>query len=344
MDKKKLKIVSIIIISTMIIIGCCRTDKSQISKKIPILKGEYLGQNKPGSVPELFAPGVVSTPYYENSITFTPDGNEVYFALASIEVGRGNLFVIISIKRENMQWTRPQVASFSGKYVDGFPFITPDGRQLYFASYRPIEENKKPKKDWDIWVVEQTDHGWSDPKHLGANINTNNRESSPTVTTDGTLYFKRSGKGGSKIYYSRLINGHFEEAKMLSDSINSKYSNDHPYIAPDESYILFSSFRRPDGYGEADIYISFKNRDGSWSEATNLGDKINSRAHENCPIISPDSQYFFFNSYVKDSYQDYWATPLTYDQVINKLNEIKNGKPNIYWVESGVIKALKRNE
>ena len=223
-------------------------------------------------------------------------------------------------------------------------FLEYDKERIVICEKHADKENGKPKKNWDIWVVERTDQGWSDPKNLGTKINTDYRESSPSVTADGTLYFKRSGEGESNIYSSRFVDGRFEESKKLSDSINSKYSDDHPYIAPDDSYILFSSFRRSDGYGEADIYISFKNKDGSWSKAINLGDKINTRAHENCPLISPDGKYLFFNSYVKSTYQDYWETPLTYDQVLNKFNEIKNGMPNICWVESRVIETFKLNE
>ena len=50
------------------------------------------------------------------------------------------------------------------------------------------------------------------------------------------------------------------------------------------------------------------------------------------------------NSYVKDTYQDYWEIPLTYDQVIDKFNRIKNGMPNIYWIDSSFLEALRPNE
>jgi len=46
---------------------------------LPVLKGDYLGQIPPGDAPELFAPGIVTTRHYENSITFSPDGKHLFF-------------------------------------------------------------------------------------------------------------------------------------------------------------------------------------------------------------------------------------------------------------------------
>ncbi len=307
----------------------------------PMLKGPYLGQSPPGMTPELFAPGIVSTRHYENSITISPDGNEIFYAITSPTAGRGNLFVILFVKKENNRWTQPQVASFSGQYVDGFPCFSPDSKRLYFASYRPLKENEAYKRDWNIWVTERTAEDWSNPKSLGPAINTEDRESSPTVTTDGTLYFKRSGRTGSDIFRSRFTNGRYEEPEKLSDAINTETSEDHPFIAPDESYLLFSSWRRPNGFGEADLYISFRRSDGSWGQAENLGETINTNTHENCPIISPDGKYLFFNSYKKDQQKPFYDKALSYDEVMEKLDDIMNGFPNIYWVDAKIIDQFK---
>jgi len=129
------------------------------------------------------------------------------------------------------------------------------------------------------------------------------------------LYFKRSGGGMSNIFRSRFINGNYEEPEKLGDAINSDTIEDHPFIAPDERYLLFSSWRRPDGYGEADLYIS-----------------------------SPDGKYFFFNSYKKSEYNPFWEKPLSYDEALEKLDDIYNGFPNIYWVDAKIIETLRPKE
>jgi len=116
---KMIKISKIVsLISFILIIGI-----SQAQEKIsdfPVLKGPYIGQKPPGTIPEIFAPGIISTRHYENSITFSPDGNEIFYAMASPAAGRGNLFVILFTKKENNLWTRPRVAPFSGIIPGGF--------------------------------------------------------------------------------------------------------------------------------------------------------------------------------------------------------------------------------
>ena len=67
-------------------------------------------------------------------------------------------------------------------------------------------------------------------------------------------------------------------------------------IAPDESYMVFISFERPDGYGGGDLYISFREDDSTWTEARNLGEAINSEGLDYCPSISPDGTIFFFTT------------------------------------------------
>jgi Tol biopolymer transport system component len=81
---------------------------------------------------------------------------------------------------------------------------------------------------------------------------------------------------------------------------------------------------------------------GTWTEALNLGDKMNTSAHENCPVISPDGRYFFFNSYKREEQtHSYWLKPLSYDEMLEKLDTIYNGYPNIYWMSAIIIEELK---
>ena len=80
-----------------------------------VLKGPYLGQKPPGMTPEIFAPGVVSTGFDEMFTYFTPDARELYFQL-----WKAPFPVILVMKEENGRWTKPKVASFSGRYFARF--------------------------------------------------------------------------------------------------------------------------------------------------------------------------------------------------------------------------------
>jgi hypothetical protein len=106
----------------------------QEENNFPTLTGLYLGQKPPGTKPEIFAPGIISTGYHDGCITLSPDGRELFYHFGGL--GR---MVILHMKQEGNRWTAPQVASFSGKYRDGEPHFSYDGNKLLFRSNRPLE-------------------------------------------------------------------------------------------------------------------------------------------------------------------------------------------------------------
>jgi len=281
----------------------------------PILKGSYLGQAPPGMNPIIFAPGIISTAKGEFNSLFSPDGNEFYFTVAE----RGKNCKIMFAKLENKQWTKPRVASFSGVYNDMDPGISADGQTIYFGSSRSNDNTKK--EGCDIWEVVRKPKGlWSEPRNIGEPVNSTKNENYPTKTKNGTLYFQsngHSGSGGLDIFRSEYTNGKHSEPENLGSNINSEYNDFDAFIARDESYLIFSSSNRPGGFGSGDLYIGFKNRDGSWTKAQNMGSTINSSEIEYCPQISPDGKYFFFTSG-------------------------RSGNGDIYWVDGGFIEKLKR--
>lgn len=306
----------------------------------PVLLGDYLEQEKPDSISVIFAPGVISTGYHEQNVAFSSDGKELYFTM-SVPFQTYN--VIMFMKKENNQWTRPRVASFSGRYSDIDPFISPDGKRLYFVSNRPMEGTGKPKENYDIWIVQRTETDWAEPENLGSTINSDKDEFYVSVTADYTIYFssgRAGGKGSWDIYRSILVDKHYTEPENLGNSINTQFRDWDPFVAPDESYLIFAS-TRPGGYGGGDLYISFRNKNGSWTEAKNLGNKINSVDTEYCPNVSPDGKFFFFTRFGGRSQQFHSETQRTYDEVIKIFNDPENGLGNIYWVNTRFIDELR---
>lgn len=304
----------------------------------PVLKGPYLGQHPPGKIPAVFAPGIVSTGASEFGSTFSPDGNEFYYAVSGIPQ------TIVFMELKEKSWTQPRIPPFSGRYSDWDLNLSPNGRKLYFTSNRPLSGNGAPLDNSNLWVVERTEKGWSEPRELGMPVNTEGYENYPSVTKDGTLYFFHSKKTENQnpdVYYSRLIDGRYLDPIRLGEAINSKYMEWDPFIAPDESYLIFGSVKRPGGYGQCDLYISYRNPDGSWTEAANMGDKINSKAHEFCPSVTPDGKYFFFMSKRRRTEKKYYETALTYEQKMKLVTSWGNGEGDIYWVDAGIIDDLK---
>jgi Tol biopolymer transport system component len=306
-----------------------------------MLSGEYLGQDPPGMKGELFAPGIMSTGLAELNSVFFPGGKEVIY---SIHAGRMK-WALIMMREENGRWTKPEIATFSGEYGGVDPFVSLDGSTIYFCSNRPKPGRSEPEDDYDIWYVVRTNAGWSEPVNLGPPINSDAHEFYPSLTEDGTMYFqsrREGGIGASDIYRAELVDGKYTEAELLPETINSPGFEGDAFIAPDESYLIVSTRREGDNIGQSDLYLSFRDEDGSWSPLKNIGDKINSEGGENCQILSPCGKYLFYTS---RQYKDLWSvSPLTYEAIRRAWAEPQNGYGDIYWVDAKIIKELKPDD
>lgn len=316
------------------------------SPGFPVLTGEYLGQEPPGAEPRLFAPGIVSTGLYTRDVAMTPDGKEIYFCVMI-----GGYSSILETKLEKGRWTEPRISSFSANPNDQEiePHISPDGKQFFFLSNRPPDGSEIPPDQagrWqhqDLWVMDRTDSGWSQPRNLGPPVNTEDAEYFPSVTRDGTLYFTRS-KGGARdsyIYRSRLVDGKYAEPEKLGPEVNSTGSQFNAFIAPDESYLIVSTAGREDSLGGSDYYVVFRNKDDSWTGPVNMGEAVNSpRGAEFSPYVSPDGKYFFFMA-TRPASPGGTPAALTLEFLRGLHAKPGNANPAIYWMEAGFIRGLR---
>jgi Tol biopolymer transport system component len=300
--------------------------------------GPYLGQ-RAGDAPALFAPGVISRRYGEMNAAFSPDGMELYFTLKD---AADRASTILVTRRVDGRWQPPRVASFSGRYDDVDPMFSPDGTRLYFSSYRPRQPGAAPASDADIWYVERRGGAFGEAVHVGAPVSTAHDDFYPSLTRDGTLYYsvwdgqRRTGD----IFRARLVNGAYQ-VESLGAPINTESTEYDPFVAPDESYVIFAS-TRPGGHGDSDLYVSF--RDGtSWSAPANLGAAINSSAREYCPAISPDGEYFFFTSKRAAQTGSSGGMPATstVKEWTARYDLIENGLGNVYWLRSDFLRDLR---
>ena len=277
--------ISIILLLSILTIG----SKSYSQDKLPVLESPYLGQKLPSLTPELFAPDIIRTEHREAEAAFTPDLKEFYFRRRG---GRYENNTLVVVQYKDNRWTESVVPPRAGE-----PFISPDGRILYLGNkYR-----------------ERTNSGWSEVKSLGAPF-----KDIPimrlTVSSKGTYYFDEATEIGN-IRYSRLIDGKREKPRTLNKDIDMGKWKAHPFIAPDESYLIWDD-EKEGGYGDNDLYISFRQIDGSWGAAINLGDKINTEFAEAYGSVSPDGKYFFFHrSFGGDTGDIFWVDA----QIIEKL-------------------------
>jgi Tol biopolymer transport system component len=286
--------------------------------------------------PEIFAPGIISTDLDESCGSFSPDGQTFYFVRRGAYTTPPPISIICFSEFRDGKWTRPEVAPFSGIYLDGSPCFSPDGKRLYFGSKRPTESNPKDG-DWNIWFVDKIDNGWSAPKEIGAAINGPKNDTNPAIAADGTIYFasdRDSTPGYLHIYRARLTSGHYEQPEKLGPEINSGKADINPYISPDQKILIFASYRKNNlagsgnRYDRADLYVSF-NRDGHWTPARHLEHGINTTASEGNPTMSPDGKWFYFTS-ERSPFEVPMKQRLTAASWKDRQQTIENGVGNIY--------------
>jgi len=285
----------------------------QTTTKLPILKGPYLGQKPPGMTPELFAPGIITTDETEGCSGW--GSNMAFFIFQRRIEGKSYLYILYQSKGE---WCKPELLPFSEKYQVGDFTIAPDGKTLIFVSKILIEEIGPEGEGGNIWIVEKTDNGWTESRHVGLEINTKYHDSYPSLTSNGNLYFfsrRPGGFGKSDLYFSEFKSGTYQKPINMGRTLNTKHHEWDTYIAPDESYMIYCSMR-PGGLGEDDLYVTFKKNDGSWSTPVHMGDQINSSMSENRPYVTADGKHLFYTSN-------------------------KRGKRDIYWMDAAIIEQMK---
>lgn len=290
--------------------------------EFPVLKGDYLGQRPPGDTPVVFAPGIISKPTtVEHGFpTFSHDGNEVFWQANSLDQEK---IQVLSMRRVEGRWTPPKVSPFGGG-----PVFSPDGKRLY---YLPLGEAKG--KENGPHVVEKVGNEWSEPRclHLLARFPELKFVYHLSITHKGTLYFLghapgRGLKNDMGIYRLESVNGTFTKPELLPPSINTPGGilNWTPFIAPDESYLLFSSTRID---AQQDLFLCFRRPDGSWTEAISLGASINTKWGERYPAVSPDGKYVFFTRWVSEDNEDvFWVSAGILDRL--KAKVLEEGQPS----------------
>jgi len=241
--------------------------------------------------PHIFGDGVISTGR-EFTVTFTPDGREVYFTRSDSTKA---VHIMRSLSRDGAWQPATPVAFGSPRWRDIDPALAPDGRRLFFVSARPRPEPATgPANDMDIWFVDRVGDSWGPPQWIQT-VSSDAKEGSPTVDRDGNLcFFSDRGRepDHNAIYCAAKTAEGYATPVKLNAPVNAGPSDTSPFLSPDGRTLLFYS-TRPGGFGQADIYIVSK-RNGSWGTPANLGPVVNTSDFEYNPSVSPDGRTLYF--------------------------------------------------
>lgn len=261
--------------------------------------GPYLGQTPPGLVAEPFAPGIVSTNAYEYGVTMAPDLSQIVFIRGD---GAPSSQQFISLDHRDGRWRERVMGPRLGQ-----PFFSPDGETVHLGG----------------GYARRAGEGWAEVQPLGLAFAAY-EIMRLTASSAGTYVFDEIGSpaGDGLIRISRRIDGVQQAPQALPAEINTGTFNAHPFLAPDESFMLWDG-RREAGYGNSDIYVSFRTPDGAWGEAINLGAAVNTDAWEASASVTPDGRFILFHRMVDSGPE--------------------GGLPDVdvYWVDAAILDALR---
>lgn len=252
---------------------------------------DYIGLVEAPALAEVFLPGIVSTEdILEYPCTFSNNFEEVLFGGMTSNRER----YLIQMIKSKEGWSSPKKISFTGRN-EMEAIFSPDGKTLIFSS----DSERNSGKPHTLYYVTKEDNKWSQAKAFPESINTAAIEYYASMTNDGKLYFTREGSG---IYYAEGSNYETVKKVVLPKSY---YYVSHPYISPDETFLLFDA-RGSNGNGSADLYIAFKNGD-SFDEPINLGTHINTSDWDAMASLSPDGSILFFVRESGKNRDVYWV-------------------------------------
>jgi hypothetical protein len=291
-----------------------------------------------GAPPEatMVGDGVISTRDYEQGSSFTADGRVMFFTKRTMWPSYAS--VICEAHLVAGHWSEPVVLPFSGDDFDGDPFVTPDGKRLYFASRRSVDG--RVHRDRDIWFADRTSSGWSAPRRLPSPVNSDADESYPVIVRDGSLYFTSSPRDSTAhnldIYRAQWLGDHFAPPEELSGDSDRVDGRVQAYVSPDESFMVFVAFRDDDTkteagiYSPGDLYVS-ERVNGAWPRGRHLPAPINSAAGERAPMVSADGRSLYFTS-ERGFATAHPPRPTTYAELERHLHQSRNGLGDIYRV------------
>ena len=280
------------------------------NQKFPVLTGNYLGQKEPDSIAKPFGVDIVTTKYMvHGNITFNPEGDEAFWSpFLPVANSLDERSQILTTRKINGQWSKPELASFSKiGYHDDSPSFSPDGKNLFFLSRRPLKQGDPNSTKENIWFVTRDGEGWSVPRPVTI-VNSLNMHWQISVDKRGNLYFAAGDPDGKKfgeIFYSEFINGENQEPERLGSNINSDDYEGSPFISPDGDYLLFE---RASKFGhQMGLFISFHKKDGSWDVPKPIAEIAGISSRSQGGKVSADGRFLFYVASYTGEFGVYWV-------------------------------------
>jgi len=216
---------------------------------------------------------------------------------------------------------------------ESMPLLTPDQSKLFFV--RSVFEGNTGGKygGLDIWCAERTAGGWKTPTNRFSNLNDKDNNVLIGISEDGNTLYTLSSSPATKlegIYFTKFLKNKWTKPEFVPIPGIDNEDFVGMFVAPQYDAI-FISMRGGDSYGEEDLYVSLKDKSGTWSKPKNLGATINTTGFEISPFLSADKKRLYFSSnghagfgdadifYCERLYNSWetWSAPVNLGNVVN---------------------------
>jgi len=221
------------------------------------------------------------------------------------------------------------------KKNEGAQSLSADGKTMYFSACNLSDG----EGGCDIYISTLQEEGWSEPENLGTPVNSDDWESQPSISPDGsTLYFasnRDGGRGKKDIWMAqRQANGNWSEPINLGDSINTSEDEMAPFIHMDNRTLYFAS-QGWIGMGGLDLFKARKKAENRWTSPQNLGYPINTHNDEFGLIVNAaGSRAFYASDRNKENNRDIYsftlheeARPVASSYMRGKVYDAKTKQP-----------------
>jgi Tol biopolymer transport system component len=233
-----------------------------------------------------WTPHGISSDQYESTPTFTPDGREVFFMHSN---PRFEQYRVLWSRCRNGAWTPPEPPPFAApaSVLEADPFVTADGKRLYFISSR----EKQDPDDLDIWYVDREPDGrWLRAQRLPEPVNSTGAERLPRATADGRIYFgsdRPGGFGQGDIYVATRERDDKWSVTNVGAPVSTAAFEYEAEVSQDERTMIVVADR-----GDRSHLYRFQKIDGQWTEQGRIPARPD--VFQVGPLLSPRGDRLLF--------------------------------------------------
>jgi outer membrane protein OmpA-like peptidoglycan-associated protein len=251
----------------------------------------------------------INSKFHESTPVFTKDGKTMYFTRNNFINGKegrdDNKVTLLKVYKatlEDGEWNNITELPFnSNQYSVAHPMLSPDDKTLYFASNMPGTLGQS-----DIFKVTiNADGTYTIPVNLGAEINTEGRETFPFISDENELYFAsdgRPGLGGLDIFVSKISKENtFSDVLNVGAPVNGP-QDDFAFLIDSKSRNGFFTSNREGGKGYDDIYKFTETRRLTCEQviAGTITDKESGLILSNAKLSLFDGKFIYLKETISD--------------------------------------------